>query len=72
MNAAVQALSGNGFSHDYPLVALRDWTRFLRIAPVNNEIVLNYVGENLLDMPGVTSAQAAAAPGVSRFAARGD
>lgn len=51
MDAAVQALGGNGFSHDYPLAALRDWTRFLRIAPVNNEMVLNYVGENLLDLP---------------------
>ena len=51
MDAAVQALGGNAFSHDYPLAALRDWTRFLRIAPVNNEMVLNYVGENLLDLP---------------------
>ena len=50
MDAAVQAL-GNRFSHDYSLAALRDWTRFLRIAPVNTKMVLNFVAENLLDLP---------------------
>jgi len=51
MDAAVQAFGGNAFSREYDLVQYRNWTRFLRIAPVNNEMILNYVGENLLDLP---------------------
>ena len=51
MDVAMQTHGGNAFSRDYDIVTLRPWTRLLRIAPVNNQIVLSSVAENLLGLP---------------------
>jgi alkylation response protein AidB-like acyl-CoA dehydrogenase len=51
MDAAIQTLGGNAFSREYDIITLRNWTRFTRIAPVSNEMVLNYLAENALGLP---------------------
>lgn len=51
MDVAMQTFGGNAFSKEYDVIRLHNWTRFTRIAPINNEMVLNYIGETLLDLP---------------------
>ena len=51
MDAAMQTFGGNAFSTEYDIITLHNWTRFTRIAPVNNEMVLNHIGESLLGLP---------------------
>lgn len=51
MDAAMQTFGGNAFSREYGLISLREWTRLFRIAPLNNEMILNQIGESLLGLP---------------------
>jgi len=48
---ALQAHGGNGFSRDYDIITLQNNIRLYRIAPINNEMLLNYVGRRVLDLP---------------------
>jgi alkylation response protein AidB-like acyl-CoA dehydrogenase len=42
---------GNGLSSEFGLVPLWGLARLLRIAPVNREMVLNYVAQHSLGLP---------------------
>lgn len=50
-DATVQAHGGYAFDDDSDLMALYQLIRFLRIAPINNEMVLNYVAQKALKLP---------------------
>jgi alkylation response protein AidB-like acyl-CoA dehydrogenase len=51
VNAAIQVHGGNGLSAEYGLVPLYGMARLLQIAPVNREMVLNYVAQHTLGLP---------------------
>jgi acyl-CoA dehydrogenase len=51
VDAAIQTFGGYAFTADYDVSSLWPVTRLLRIAPVNNEMVLNYIGEHVLGLP---------------------
>jgi alkylation response protein AidB-like acyl-CoA dehydrogenase len=51
VDAAIQTHGGNGLSTEYGLVPLWGLARLLRIAPVNREMVLNYVAQHTLGLP---------------------
>ena len=46
VDAAIQVHGGNGLSVEYGLMPLWGMARLLRIAPVNSEMVLNYVAQH--------------------------
>ena len=50
-NPVAVVLQGNGLSTEYGLVPLWGIARLLRIAPVNREMVLNYVAQHSLGLP---------------------
>ncbi len=50
-DAVIQAFGGSAFDHDRDVTTLWPMIRLLRIAPVNNEMVLNYIAEKLLRLP---------------------
>jgi alkylation response protein AidB-like acyl-CoA dehydrogenase len=51
VDQAIQTHGGNGLSTEYGLVPLWGIARLLRIAPVNREMVLNYVAQHTLHLP---------------------
>jgi alkylation response protein AidB-like acyl-CoA dehydrogenase len=51
VDAAIQTHGGNGLSTEYGLVPYWGIARLLRIAPVNREMVLNYVAQHTLGLP---------------------
>ena len=51
VDAAIQVHGGNGLSVEYGLMPLWGMARLLRIAPVNSEMVLNYVAQHTLKLP---------------------
>jgi alkylation response protein AidB-like acyl-CoA dehydrogenase len=51
VDQAIQTHGGNGLSTEYGLVPLWGIARLLRIAPVNREMVLNYVAQHSLHLP---------------------
>jgi len=51
LDAAIQVHGGNGLSVDYGLPPQWGMARLLRIAPVNSEMVLNYVAQHALRLP---------------------
>ena len=51
VDAAIQTHGGNGLSVEYGLVPLWGMARLLRIAPVNREMMLNYVAQHSLGLP---------------------
>jgi alkylation response protein AidB-like acyl-CoA dehydrogenase len=51
VDAAIQTHGGNGLSAEYGLLPLFGMARLLRIAPVNSEMVLNYIAQHSLDLP---------------------
>jgi alkylation response protein AidB-like acyl-CoA dehydrogenase len=51
LDAALQLHGGAAFLDDTDLVALWPRIRMGRMVPINNEMVLNYVSERLLDLP---------------------
>lgn len=51
VDAAIQTHGGNGLSVEYGLVPLWGMARLLRIAPVNREMILNYVAQHSLHLP---------------------
>ena len=53
-DAAIQTHGGYGFDNDVDVHTLWGIARLLKIAPVNNEIILNYIGEHVLRLPRST------------------
>jgi alkylation response protein AidB-like acyl-CoA dehydrogenase len=51
VDAAIQTHGGNGLSAEYGLIPMWGMARLLRIAPVNAEMVLNYVAQHTLGLP---------------------
>lgn len=51
VDAAVQAHGGNGLAREYGLLPYWGLARLLRIAPVNREMILNYVAQHGLGLP---------------------
>lgn len=51
VEAALQTHGGYAFDRDYDIVTLWPMIRLLEIAPINNEMLLNYVGEHVLGLP---------------------
>lgn len=51
VDAAIQCHGGNGVSTEYGLVPYWGLARLLRIAPVNREMILNYVAQHALGLP---------------------
>jgi alkylation response protein AidB-like acyl-CoA dehydrogenase len=51
VDAAIQTHGGNGMSTEYGLVPYWGLARLLRIAPVNREMVLNFVAQHTLGLP---------------------
>jgi len=51
MDAAIQTFGGTAFDADTDVVTLWPMIRILRIAPINNEMVLNYISEHVLGLP---------------------
>ena len=50
-DAAIQTHGGNGFATEYGLLPYWGLARLLRIAPVNREMILNYVAQHSLGLP---------------------
>ncbi len=50
-DAAMQTHGGNGFATEYGLVPYWGSARLLRVAPVNREMILNYVAQHSLGLP---------------------
>lgn len=51
VEAAIQTHGGYAFDRDYDIVTLWPMVRLMEIAPINNEMLLNYVGEHVLGLP---------------------
>jgi acyl-CoA dehydrogenase len=48
---AIQVHGGNGITDEYDLIPLWRTTRLMRFAPINNEMVLNQIGQHVLGLP---------------------
>ena len=51
VDAAIQSHGGNGLAAEYGLIPLWGLARLLRVAPVNREMILNYVAQHSLGLP---------------------
>lgn len=51
VDAAIQAHGGSGFDIDTDIITLYPMIRILRVAPLNNEMILNYIAEHILGLP---------------------
>jgi alkylation response protein AidB-like acyl-CoA dehydrogenase len=51
VDAAIQCHGGNGLATEYGFVPYWGMARLLRIAPVNREMILNYVAQHSLGLP---------------------
>jgi alkylation response protein AidB-like acyl-CoA dehydrogenase len=51
IDAAIQTHGGNGVASEYGLLPYWGLARLLRIAPVNREMILNYVAHSTLGLP---------------------
>lgn len=50
-DAAIQTHGGNGFASEFGLLPYWGMARLLRIAPVNREMILNFVAQHSLGLP---------------------
>lgn len=50
-DAAIQTLGGYGLTKEHDIINFFIPIRTLRIAPINNEMILNYLGEKFLGLP---------------------
>lgn len=51
VDAAIQAHGGNGLTAEFGLMSLYGMARLLKIAPVNSEMILNYIATHMLGLP---------------------
>lgn len=51
VDAAIQFHGGYGFDEDYDIITLWPLVRLFKTAPLNNEMILNYIGEHVLHLP---------------------
>ena len=50
-DAAIQFHGGGGLDEDSGMLGLWRTTRAIRIAPLNNEMVLNYIAQHCIGLP---------------------
>jgi acyl-CoA dehydrogenase len=48
---AIQVHGGNGFTKEYDLMNIYSMCRVMKTAPVSREMILNYIGEHVLELP---------------------
>ena len=51
IDASLQCFGGNGFTKEYGIFDLYPFARLLKTAPLNNEMVLNYIAERGMGLP---------------------
>jgi len=51
IDASLQCFGGNGFTKEYGIFDLYPFARLLKTAPLNNEMVLNYIAEKGMGLP---------------------
>ncbi len=51
VDAAIQTHGGNGFTKEYGIFDLYPLVRLLKTAPLNREMILNYIGEHVMGLP---------------------
>lgn len=51
VDSAIQCFGGNGFTKEYGMYDLYGLVRLLRTAPLNREMVLNYIAEHVMGLP---------------------
>ncbi len=51
VDSALQCFGGNGFTDDYGLYDMFSVVRLLKTAPINHQMLLNYIAERSLGMP---------------------
>ena len=51
VDATLQAHGGNGFTKEYGIFDLYPLVRLLKTAPLNREMILNYIGEHVMGLP---------------------
>lgn len=51
IDASLQCFGGNGFTKEYGIFDLYPLARLLKTAPLNNEMVLNYIAERCMGLP---------------------
>ncbi len=51
VDASLQCFGGNGFTKEYGIFDIYPLARLFKTAPLNNEMILNYIGERVLGLP---------------------
>jgi acyl-CoA dehydrogenase len=51
VDASLQCFGGNGFTKEYGIFDIYPLVRLFKTAPLNNEMVLNYIGEHVMGLP---------------------
>ncbi|CAM3436595.1 acyl-CoA dehydrogenase family protein [Hydrogenibacillus schlegelii] len=51
VDQAIQTHGGNGFAKEYRFIQMLAPARLMKTAPVNNEMLLNFIAERALDLP---------------------
>jgi acyl-CoA dehydrogenase len=51
VDAAAQCFGGNAFTREYGIFDLYPLVRLMRTAPVNREMILNFIGEKVMGLP---------------------
>jgi len=51
VDASLQCFGGNGFTKEYGIFDIYPLVRLFRTAPLNSEMVLNYIGEHVMGLP---------------------
>ena len=50
-DVAIQVHGGYGMVKEYDIITVSPFLRAMRVAPVNNEMILNYIGQSVLGLP---------------------
>lgn len=51
VDASLQCFGGNGFTREYGIFDIYPMVRLFKTAPLNSEMILNYIGEHVLGLP---------------------
>ena len=51
VDASLQCFGGNGFTKEYGIFDLYPLVRFVKTAPINNEMIHNYIAEHVMGLP---------------------
>ncbi len=51
VDIALQCFGGNGFTKEYGIFDIYPLVRLLKTAPLNREMILNYIGERVMGLP---------------------